>query len=197
MPRGGPARGPRPAGFGAAYPGGAYPPQNGAPHQSWQGQGYVPAYGPGAIPTRPTWGPPPAYASWNALSIAGFVLSFLIAPVGLVLSIIALVQIHRSREKSRGMAIAGIVISVVNMVLAVLLILGLVWALGQYSSGDSYSCAGSDCTPSWLDTDYGQTDEYAVLRQSAGASSDKEFVAATKAPTTHGHAGVCTAPTFG
>lgn len=55
----------------------------------------------------------PEPATWNGLCIAGFVCSFLIPIVGLILSIIALTQINRTGEKSRGMAIAGIVISIV------------------------------------------------------------------------------------
>ena len=55
----------------------------------------------------------PEPTTWNGLCIAGFVCSFLVPIVGLILSIIALTQINRTGEKSRGMAIAGIVISVV------------------------------------------------------------------------------------
>lgn len=46
----------------------------------------------------------------NTLSIAGFVLAFVANIVGLVVSIIALVQIRRSGERGRGLAIAGIVV---------------------------------------------------------------------------------------
>ncbi len=55
----------------------------------------------------------PEPTTWNGLCIAGFVCSFLVPIVGLILSIVALTQINRTGEKSRGMAIAGIVISVV------------------------------------------------------------------------------------
>ncbi|WP_314688733.1 DUF4190 domain-containing protein [uncultured Bifidobacterium sp.] len=127
---------------------------------------------------------PPAYARWNGICIAGFVLSFIIAPLGLVLSIIALVQIHRTGEKSRGMAIAGIAVSIVHMVLVVLLILRFIWALGTYTSGDFSSCAGTDCTPSWLDTDYGQTDEYAVQRGPLVASAQNAVAVSALEPTT-------------
>ncbi len=55
----------------------------------------------------------PEPTTWNGLCIAGFVCSFLVPIVGLILSIVALTQINRTGEKSRGMAIAGIVISIV------------------------------------------------------------------------------------
>lgn len=46
----------------------------------------------------------------NTLSIAGFVLAFVANVVGLVVSVIALVQIGRTGERGRGLAIAGIVV---------------------------------------------------------------------------------------
>ncbi|MDY1003906.1 DUF4190 domain-containing protein [Curtobacterium sp. CFBP9011] len=46
----------------------------------------------------------------NTLSIAGFVLAFVANIVGLVVSVIALVQIGRTGERGRGLAIAGIVV---------------------------------------------------------------------------------------
>ena len=52
---------------------------------------------------------------WNGLTIAGFVVSFFSCIVGLILSIIALKQVKRSGENSKGMAIAGIIISSVSL----------------------------------------------------------------------------------
>ncbi|WP_345637581.1 DUF4190 domain-containing protein [Rugosimonospora acidiphila] len=49
----------------------------------------------------------------NGLAIAGFVLAFLVAPLGLILSIVAMVKVGRSRQKGKGLAIAGLVISLV------------------------------------------------------------------------------------
>jgi len=46
----------------------------------------------------------------NTLSIVGFVLAFVANIVGLVVSVIALVQIGRTGERGRGLAIAGIVV---------------------------------------------------------------------------------------
>lgn len=46
----------------------------------------------------------------NSLSIAGFVVAFVANIVGVVLSVIALVQIRRTGERGRGLAIAGIVV---------------------------------------------------------------------------------------
>ncbi|QOL33144.1 DUF4190 domain-containing protein [Bifidobacterium eulemuris] len=110
-----------------------YPPQ-GVPGQQYPPQG---AY---------YYGQPVPTERWNALSIAGFVLSFLISPVGLILSIVALVQINKSHEKSKGMAIAGIIIGALGTVLAVVLFALVIWLVG-YSvdhMGDySMSCDSS------------------------------------------------------
>lgn len=61
---------------------------------------------------------------WNGLAIAGFVCSFFIAILGLILSIVGLVKINQTKEKGRGLAIAGIVISVVSMVFAFMTVSG-------------------------------------------------------------------------
>jgi hypothetical protein len=61
----------------------------------------------------------------NGLAIAGFVLSFFSTVIGLILSIIALVQVKKTGEKGKGLAIAGIIISsvmtVVGVVIAILI----------------------------------------------------------------------------
>ncbi len=59
--------------------------------------------------------PQPQY---NPLCIAGFVCSFLIAIVGLILSIIGMNQVKISGEKGYELAMAGIIISAVSMFIA-------------------------------------------------------------------------------
>lgn len=74
----------------------------------------------------------------NGLAIAGFATSFLalccwFLPVGLVLSIVALVQINKNPQQGgKGLAIAGIVISAVCMFIG--LLFGLGSALSDLSS---------------------------------------------------------------
>lgn len=65
--------------------------------------------------------------SWNALAVAGFVLSFFMAIVGLILSIVACKQIRDSGEKGKGLAIAGIVIS--SIIMAILTFYLVCWLL--------------------------------------------------------------------
>ena len=53
----------------------------------------------------------------NGFAIAGFILSFFGGLLGLIFSIVGLVQINRrGNQKGKGLAIAGIVISAVMMI---------------------------------------------------------------------------------
>ena len=72
------------------------------------------------------YGAPQNNDKWNGLVIAGFVCAFLVPIVGLILSIIGMVQINKNGGKSKGMAIAGIIVSVVVMVLNGLLVFSMV-----------------------------------------------------------------------
>lgn len=76
------------------------------------------------------YGQPAQTDKWNGLCIAGFVCAFVIPPVGLILSIIALVQINKSHEKSKGMSIAGIAISALGTLFLVACIAFAVWVIG-------------------------------------------------------------------
>lgn len=68
---------------------------------------------------------------YNVMSIVGFVLSFIPIPkfrlVALVISIIALVQISKTKEKGKGLAIAGIAISSLIVIYG---LIALIFALG-------------------------------------------------------------------
>lgn len=80
--------------------------------------------------------PQPAYQRWNTLCIVGFILSFLIAPAGLICSIIAVIQINKSGEKSKGMAVAGIIISAFNLLIGILLVVLFVIGISVMGSSD-------------------------------------------------------------
>ena len=71
---------------------------------------------------------------YNVMSIVGFVLSFIPIPkfrlVALVISIIALVQISKTKEKGKGLAIAGIAISSLIVIYG---LIALIFALGVVS----------------------------------------------------------------
>lgn len=77
-------------------------------------------------PPPPPPGPPPQYegynpqyqpsAKTNGMAIAGFVLSFFCGILGLIFSAVALSQISKTGQGGKGLAIAGLVISIVSMI---------------------------------------------------------------------------------
>ncbi len=74
---------------------------------------------------------PPVEPQTNTLALVGFILSFLMAPVGVVLSIVGLTQIKKEplRYKGKELAIAGIIIGgIITCLPIIFLILGLVLA---------------------------------------------------------------------
>lgn len=65
---------------------------------------------------------------YNVLAIIGFILSFIFPIVGLILCLIALGQIRGSGESGHGLAVAGIIISIISMVASFVIIpIYLVW----------------------------------------------------------------------
>lgn len=89
---------------GASQPNGPYPPQTGYPQSGYPQ--------PNGQPFNPREG------KWNVCAIIGFVLAFVFSLAGLIVSIVGLNQIKKTHEKGRGLAIAGIVISIAFMLLA-------------------------------------------------------------------------------
>jgi hypothetical protein len=72
------------------------------------------ANGPMAGPASPEGG-----TATNTWAIVGFVCSLFIPLLGLIFSLIALNQIKKTGEKGRGLAIAGLVISIVTMLIVI------------------------------------------------------------------------------
>ncbi|KAB7789981.1 DUF4854 domain-containing protein [Bifidobacterium leontopitheci] len=100
-------------GYGNGQPGVGYGPQGGAPY----GQPPV---------IQPEYEPVPPHADrTNTCALVGLILSFFVALPGLIVSIVGLSQIKKSGEKGKGLAIGGIVVSVIEMVLSVLLTVAL------------------------------------------------------------------------
>ena len=89
---------------------------------------------------------PPANPGWNALCIVGFILSFLFSPLGLILSIVALVQINKVPQKGRGLGIAGIVLGALGTVMYVIVIGTVVWAFSNLTYTDDQVCFQDNCS---------------------------------------------------
>ena len=123
------------------YGPGPYPPNQaapyGAPYPVW-GQGYTPFARPAPV---------------NGVAIAALVLGLLcfLPAVGLILGIIALVQIRKRGERGKGMAIAGAVVSTLGLALWVVSlstsVASDVWdGFKEGAAGtDSFSLVRGDC----------------------------------------------------
>jgi len=73
----------------------------------------------------------PTGQSYNGMAIAGFVLSLTIPLLGLIFSWIALAGIKRTgNEEGKGLATAGLIISIAILSLACLWIIGVVTCVG-------------------------------------------------------------------
>ena len=63
---------------------------------------------------------PVATQKFNVLAIVGFVLSLFLSIIGAILGVIALVQIKRTGQRGRGLALAAIIIGVVFFIIGVI-----------------------------------------------------------------------------
>lgn len=113
----------------------------------------APAGYPGAgAPTYPAYPAPEPSPPGRVLSIVGLVLAFLLAPVGLIISIVAAVKLGKAGAP-KGLAIAGIIIGavitiieIIGVILLVTVFIGLfsmcadlgpgIWEVG----GVTYTC---------------------------------------------------------
>jgi hypothetical protein len=55
--------------------------------------------------------PPPQQPGTSGLAVAGLILAFLLAPIGFILSLIAIFKTGPGRPKGRGLAVAGLIVS--------------------------------------------------------------------------------------
>ncbi len=67
----------------------------------------------------------PTKPKQNSLAYLSIVLAFLIPPIGLIVSIISLVQIKQRQELGKGLALAGLIISAVITFMTPLLIFAM------------------------------------------------------------------------
>ena len=94
------------------------PPYGQSPGEPPYGQPYgQPAYG------QP-YGAPPVSTGTNGMAIASLVCAFFCTPLGLIFGFIALSQVKQSGQGGRGLAIAGIVISIVGLVIGIAIVAG-------------------------------------------------------------------------
>lgn len=80
--------------------------------------GQQPPYGQSPYGQQPYGQPGYTQPKMNTLALVGFILSFFISVVGLILSIIGLIQINGANgmQKGKGLAIAGIIIGAIGTI---------------------------------------------------------------------------------
>mgnify|MGYP006330544137 FL=1 len=67
-------------------------------------------------PNAPQFAPAPTpEPGTSGLAVAGIILAFLVAPIGFILSLVAIGKTGSGRQKGRGLAITGIVVSLLIM----------------------------------------------------------------------------------
>jgi Domain of unknown function (DUF4190) len=141
-----------------------------------------PAY-PGQDPFgQPQYGPPQGYGQQpktNTMAILGLVFAFVFSPLGIVFSALGLSQIKQRREGGRGLALAGLILSIVFVVLGVLMLV-LVAVVGSAAVGASSAIESAVSSASAAEQsavlDAGDTGTDAVVDQQTGG--DPEIVAA-------------------
>lgn len=109
----------------------------------------------------------PVVAKTNTLAIISLILAIFIPPIGFILALVSLSQIKKSKESGKGLAIAGLVISIIEMVLTVILISMIYFAatakpaLIQYRNNDiGYSI---DYPEKWKVTDESTAEAKGVI----------------------------------
>jgi len=120
-----------------------------------------PAYG------QPAYGQQPAVASnSNGLAIAGLITAFLVAPVGLVLSIIALKK-SNGNSGAKTMGIIGIIVSGLGILVSGLLFLLVLGSMGslQHHAKDTKYQTDLNSLQSQLEASYASTGSYPSLSQ--------------------------------
>jgi hypothetical protein len=123
--------------------GGPQPPPGGTSYDSTT-YGGAPAYGaPAGGPPYDALPPqqPPKPSGTNSFALAGLLCAFIAWPLGLVFSIIGLVQTRRTGQNGKGLAICGLVFSMIFVV-----ILGAVVVVAFTSSDTVTRLADPGCT---------------------------------------------------
>ncbi len=74
---------------------------------------------------------------YNTLAIVGFILAFFVSLVGAILGFVALSQIKRTGEQGRGLAIAAIIIGLVEIVLGIVVAIIVIASLGVAAANNN------------------------------------------------------------
>ncbi|MDP5228721.1 MULTISPECIES: DUF4190 domain-containing protein [Arthrobacter] len=93
----------------------------------------------------------PQKSGTNVLAILSLIGAFIINIVGVILGIIALVQIKRTGQRGKGLAIAGIVIGALSIIIGIVVMVSVLGSLASHCAdlgpgthvvgGVTYTCS--------------------------------------------------------
>ena len=100
-------------------------------------------YPPQAGYEQPYGGPPVGYApqKTNTMAILGLVFAFVFSPLGIVFSAVGLSQIKQRREGGRGLAITGLVLSIVFLLISIAFVGLVVAAVDEVAEAEAIAAA--------------------------------------------------------
>ena len=86
----------------------------------------------------------------NTLAIVGLVLAFIAAPIGAIISFVALGQIKKTGEGGRGLALAGAILGILFTVFSILVIIFSIFIASKAAEevNKSYSSSSSSSSSS-------------------------------------------------
>ena len=76
--------------------------------------------------------------SYNLLSLVGFICSFILVIPGLVCSVIGFLEIQKTNEKGKNLALAGIIISSIFIIVLIVLLIIVLANLNNISGYPTY-----------------------------------------------------------
>lgn len=80
----------------------------------------------------------------SSLAILGLIFAFLLAPLGFIFSLLALSDVKKENKRGKGLAIAGVILSVLNTIISILLTVFLLGGMYQVmSNAASYAPTSS------------------------------------------------------
>lgn len=92
----------------------------------------------------------------NTVAIVGFILSFFLGIVGTIVSIVALCQIKKTKEKGKGFAIAGIIIGLIPLVAIILVTIFVMVFVGPATRANvilTTACSNIDVNGNYYNSD--------------------------------------------
>jgi uncharacterized membrane protein len=96
------------------------------PYGEQQPYGQPQPYGQVQAPPPPGYGFPPPQQKTNTMAILGLIFAFVFAPVGIVLSALGLKQTKQRNEGGHGLALAGLILSIIFSIFWVIWLIVLV-----------------------------------------------------------------------